>query len=179
MFILIGVVIGIAISAIFVSTRILPFYYRVAEETGQKPFTTLVGDLYVNNLGNKQYIITSKDNPKLGVMWGNLSGGNTLSDISIIDKNQNQFDFIDRDANGVLDGWTFSNEDILCTYGRMSGYPDTVTRDGNKFEPLVRIDGKYFPSQLIDGMNFIEINGELVELEAGKFSYFKIKGSEQ
>jgi len=175
-FILIGIVVGIAMSASFVRYRVMPFYYRVAEETGQKPFTTLVGDLHVTDMGDGIYMIKARENPKMTVMIGHYSGQNIMSEIEIMDGNRNSISCSDMDSNGEWDGWIFSNEKTICTYGRMSGYPDTVIVEGQ--ESLVRIGGEYFPFQKMDGKNFIEKDGGLAELEYVQSRYFKIRESE-
>jgi hypothetical protein len=175
-FILIGIVIGIAISAAFVGVRIMPFYYIVAKETGQKPFTTLVGDLLITNCGDDLYMIKSKSHPKMTVLIGHLSNQSIMSDIEILDDSRNRFCFSDRDSDGSWDDFEYQTSNASYLYGRMNGYPDIILSDGH--DPLVRIGEEYFKQQLIDGKHFIEKSGEMVELEYVPHCYMKIKDSE-
>jgi len=172
--ILIGVVIGIALSATFVKTRIMPFSCAVAKETGQNPFTTLVGDLQVISMGKSDYMIKLKSQPEPTILISTPSDQNMF--IGVMEKTGNRFSFSDRDADGRWDHSEYSTSNSLYLYGPEIGYPDVITRDDAL--SLIRINGEYFEDHHVDGKHFIEMNGELIELEYVEYNRFKIKGSE-
>ena len=155
---------------------VLPPYFEVTEMTGQKNVITFVGDLQVTRFGVGIYGISARGKADTKILIKHSPDQNIISEIEIMDNSSNSLDCEDMDSDGALDSWIFSTETDMYTYGRMSGYPDTVLIGDN--EPLVRIDGKYYPFQKIDEKKFIEKNGELLELEYMPTRYFKIKESE-
>jgi len=173
-FILIGIVIGIALSAAFVKNRIMPSFFAVAKETGQMPFTTLVGDLQVISMGKSDYMIKSKSQPEPTILISTPSDQDMF--VGVMEKTGNRFSFSDRDSDGSWDHSEYSTSNSLYLYGPEIGYPDVVTRDDDP--SLIRIDGGYFEDHHVDGKHFIEMNGELIELEYVEYNRFKIKGSE-
>jgi hypothetical protein len=172
--ILIGIVLGIALSAAFVKTRIMPFYNAVAKETGQKPFTTLVGDLQVISMGKSDYMIKSKSQPEPTILISTPSDQDMF--IGVMEKTGNCFSFADRDSDGSWDHSEYSTSNSLYLYGPEIGYPDVVTRDDDP--SLIRIEGGYFEDHHVDEKHFIEMNGEMIELEYMEWNHFKIKESE-
>jgi len=164
---------GIAISTVFFRYVVLPPYFEVSEMTGQEPVITFAGDLQVTRFSDRIYGISTRGKADTKIMIKHNPDQNIISEIEIMDNSSNSIDCVDMDSDGALDSWVFSTETDIYTYGRMSGYPDTVLIGDN--EPLVRIDGEYYPFQKIDEKKFIEKDGELVELEYMPTRYFRIK----
>jgi len=141
-----------------------------------------VGGIRIEKQGNNRYAIfpakatvisEEGEFSDIGIMLNMQSKSNVMSSITVRDPSDNMFVFLDLNDDGTIDTWDFSNKETLCTYGRMSGYPDTVIEDGR--ESKVRIDAEYYFSKNIDNKTFIEKDGELVEVEFTPTRYFKIK----
>lgn len=172
--VLIGIIIGMCISAVVVGYCFSPFVQTIADNPDE-PVIINIGDLQVGRHDLDRYTIKSKSgNPKgLNVTINQLSSTNFMSNIMVRDNANNMFVFIDLNDDGVIDTWDFSNDETICTYGKMSGYPDTVLVEGS--ETVVRIDGVYYPFKRIDDQSFIENNGELVEIEFQPTRHYEIK----
>jgi hypothetical protein len=182
--IIIGIIIGSTVG-VFVEKSIRNNNQSTPEaiQIGKSLGGVEVRDISTENLGifdigdGFMLQIQSKKNPKMAIVIQSIADQEMMSGISLLDANGHLVSFTDRDSDGSWDDWSFSSENTSYLYGRMSGFPDTVLDDNKK--SLVRINGEYFESELIDGRSYIRNNGKLIEIEAQKWGYFKTKESEQ
>lgn len=178
LFILIGITIGSLTTIGFqaIRKRLKPSYV-VAKDIKKNMGATNVKDLSTDELlihdvdGSFLQIVSVK-HPDifLGIYF--RDGG--VNQLTVHDKNNTFASFMDKDADGIWDFRDFSNNDITYSYGRGTGYPDTIMNKKNS-NVVVRVDDQYYEMLRKNGLRYVKINGDLVEIQSQKWGYFQIK----
>ena len=179
--VIIGILLGIAISLTLSRYQIYPFRPAQGDETHNKKPN--IDDLFnMGEMADHVYGFTTKSNlmPMISVR---LSGSNLVSQIIVLDNNLNGISLTDEDLDGKWDYWSYIQKDQSFHYNPWSGFPQTASVEGTNIlsanDLFVRIDGEYFKAQSADGKYFIEKNNEMYELEEYQPDYYRIKKANQ
>jgi hypothetical protein len=140
---------------------------------GMKATDLSTDTLNIVDLEGKILTVASKKNPEMHLFIDIQDEG--FNQLAIHDKNNTYASFMDKDSDGIWDFRDFSTDNITYAYGRGTGYPDTIIEGSNV---LVRIDGQYHEMLNKNEKQYISIGGRLIEIDAVKWGYFKIKESE-
>ena len=71
-----------------------------------------IDNLHIADMGGTILTVTSKKNPKHGVVITSISDQEMMSDISLMDQSGTSASFIDRNGDGIWDDINFSKDKV-------------------------------------------------------------------
>ena len=165
-----------AVASVLIALTTIPSGYTWPI-TGRTPPVIVYKDLTVTGTDGF-YGIMAGGGTNLSVLISLSQDNNKISHVGIMN-NEQDFDLMDVDQDGFIDNWCYGNRETEFAYffEKPDGYPCKVQGGDNELVS-VRVNGTDYLVQEVGSNCFVEVDGDLVEIEKLNNFRYVIKNSE-